>query len=76
VYEVVVIPVWYAVVPSPPAVVLRYRLYDVAPLLAVHDSESCVSPTVAVKPVGVDGAWANAADAPRAMSNTARLTYR
>src|SRR5438045_1876207 len=45
------------VVPSPPEVVPRKTLYDVAPLLTDQESDSWPFPGVAVKPVGADGIW-------------------
>ena len=49
-------PVATAVDDSPPAVVPRYTLYDVAPELAVQESAAWALPAVAVKPVGAGGA--------------------
>mgnify|MGYP001557060206 CR=1 FL=1 len=41
--------------PSPPGVVLRYKLYEVALETAFHVNATCPVPAVAAMPVGATG---------------------
>ena len=54
-YLVPVMPVVIGVMLSVPVAALRYTLYALAPVLAVHDSFTCALPAVAISPVGAAG---------------------